>query len=78
MLWQWTVPLVLAVAIGELCWSLGSVRGLNKGQLNVAGYWGNGVENDNYWRQVRKLNREATLKRQQQERFRKLAQAALV
>ncbi|MEO0987240.1 MAG: hypothetical protein AAFY20_17050, partial [Cyanobacteria bacterium J06639_14] len=68
MLWQWTVPLVLAVAIGELCWALGSVRGFNKGQLDVAGYWGNGVENDNNWRQVRTLNREATLQRQQQER----------
>ncbi|MEO1299344.1 MAG: hypothetical protein AAFW75_26950, partial [Cyanobacteria bacterium J06636_16] len=53
MLWQWAAPLVLAVAIGGLCWTFGSVRGFNQGQLDVAGHWFNGVENADYWRQVR-------------------------
>ena len=57
ILWQWAVPLVLAVAIGGLCWTFGSVRGFNQGQLDVAGYWFDGVENAEYWRQMRKAKR---------------------
>lgn len=48
MLWQSVVPLVLAVAIGGLCWVFGSMRGFNQGQLDVAGHWFDGVENANY------------------------------
>ena len=68
MFWQWAVPLMLAVAIRGLCWTFASVRGFNKVQLDVAGRWFNGVENADYWRQVRNLNREATLEYQQQGR----------
>ena len=54
---QWT-PLMLAVAIGGLCWFFGSQQGFNAGQLDVASKWFGGIENLDYWRQVRNLNRE--------------------
>lgn len=54
---QWT-PLILAIAIGGLCWFFGSKHGFNAGQLDVALKWFGGIENLDYWRQVRNLNKE--------------------
>lgn len=64
---QWT-PLILAIAIGGLCWFFGSKQGFNSGQLDVAGRWFGGIENLDYWRQVRNLNKEQADQCRQQGR----------
>jgi hypothetical protein len=56
---QWT-PLILAVAIGGLCLFFGSQQGFKAGQLDVASKWFGGIENLDYWRQVRNLNKVRT------------------
>lgn len=54
---QWT-PLILAVAIGGLCFFFGSKQGFSAGQLDVAGKWFGGIDNLQYWKQVRNLNKD--------------------
>ncbi|MBD3885932.1 hypothetical protein IFO70_29950 [Phormidium tenue FACHB-886] len=56
---QWT-PLILAVAIGGLCWFFGSQLAFRDGQLDVAVRWFGGIENVDYWKRVRELNLDRT------------------
>lgn len=53
---QWT-PLILAIAIGGLSWFFGSKQGFSTGQLDVASRWFGGIENLDYWKQVRERNK---------------------
>lgn len=64
---QWT-SFILAVAIGGLCWFFGSREGFRAGQLNVAVEWFGGIENLDYWKQVRNKNLSRTEQCRQQGR----------
>jgi hypothetical protein len=56
----------MAIALGGLCYFFGYQKGFTNGQVDVAGRWFDGVDNADYWKQMRQENLEAILACQQQ------------
>ena len=56
-LW-WVMPFILAAAIGGLCFYFGHKQGVLDGQVEIANRWFGGIDNLDYWKQVRNANKD--------------------